>query len=57
MINKIYIDKISSSIYHFDGEQYVKISNNTIIPSATSSQAGIVKLYSTVGQHIDGTMT
>lgn len=57
MINKIYIDKTHSQIYHFDGERYVQITNTTTIPSASSAQAGIMKLYSTTGQNVDGTMT
>lgn len=57
MINKIYIDKITSQIYHFNGERYVQITNTTTIPSASSMQAGIMKLYSTTGQNVDGTMT
>lgn len=58
MINKIYIDKITSQIYHYDGISYVKINGgNGAVPSATSEQAGIVKLYSTIGQNTDGTMT
>ena len=58
MVNKIYVDKGHNSIYYFNGEQYVEIAgglNN--LPSATSAQAGVMKLYSTTGQNIDGTMT
>lgn len=58
MINKIYVDKITSAIYHFDGEHYIKISGDaSTIPPATGDYAGIVKLYSTIGQNTDGTMT
>lgn len=57
MINKIYIDKIRSQIYYFDGERYIQVTNTNIIPTASSEQAGIMKLYSTTGQNVDGTMT
>lgn len=57
MINKIYIDKISSEIFYFNGEQYTRIGTSGIVATATSEQAGVMKLYSTIGQNIDGTMT
>lgn len=55
MINKVYIDKPNSKIYYFNGETYVPAVAE--MPIATSDTAGIMKLYSTVGQNIDGTMT
>ena len=57
MINKIYIDKIRSQIYYFNGEQYIQVTNTQTIPTASSEFAGIMKLYSTTGQNVDGTMT
>lgn len=57
MVNKVYIDKYNNQIYYFNGEEYVRITNTNIVSNASSSQAGIMKLYSTVGQHTDGTMT
>lgn len=57
MINKVYIDKQNSGIYYFNGTHYVPLSNTTITASATSETAGIMKLYSTTGQNVDGTMT
>lgn len=55
MINKIYIDDSMRKLYYFDGEQYVSIQDNLV--TATAEIPGVVKLYSTTGQNIDGTMT
>lgn len=55
MINKIYINKIDSKIYFFDGVKYIPAEPNTT--TASSDTAGIMKLYNTTGQNIDGTMT
>ena len=55
MINKIYIDDSARKLYYFDGENYVTISDNLV--TATAEIPGIVKLYGTTGQNIDGTMT
>lgn len=41
--HKIYIDKNSSVLYHYNGEKYVSI--NETLPTASESLAGIVKLY------------
>ena len=57
MINKIYIDKITNKIFYYNGEQYIAISNSQVISTATSESAGVMKLYSTTGQNVDGTMT
>lgn len=53
---KIYIDIPSSSIYEYyeDGSQFVKIGG---APVASSTVAGITKLYNEPGNNIDGTMT
>ena len=55
MINKIYIDDSTRKIYFFNGNNYQNIQ--TTFTTATSEEAGIVKLYSTTGQNTDGTMT
>lgn len=55
MINKIYIDKIHSSIYYFNGSQYIPVIDT--LNRASADAAGIMKLYSTTGQNTDGTMT
>lgn len=56
MINKIYINKSNSTIWYFDGTEYINVSGN-IVNNATSATAGIMKLYNTTGQNVDGTMT
>lgn len=55
ILNTIYIDVVHSAIYIFNGTDYVPIQ--TSIPPASAEIPGIVKLYSTTGQNIDGTMT
>lgn len=55
MANKIYIDKIQSKIYYYNGENYVPIDAS--FSTATADIAGTMKLYSTMGQNTDGTMT
>ena len=55
MINKVYIDKVHSKIYYFNGIQYIPLDST--FTTASSEIAGTVKLYNTVGQNIDGTMT
>lgn len=55
MINKIYIDDTARKIYFFDGNNYQNIQ--TTFTTATNIEPGLVKLYGTTGQNIDGTMT
>lgn len=55
MVNKIYIDKPRSRIYYFNGVEYVPI--DATLTTASSDIAGTMKLYSTMGQNTDGTMT
>lgn len=55
MINKVYIDKPHSKIYYFNGIEYIPI-NETLV-TASSEIAGVMKLYNTTGQNVDGTMT
>ena len=54
-INKIYIDKNSRTLYHYDGTQFISV--NETLPNATDNVAGIMKLYQDAGQNIDGTMS
>lgn len=53
--DKIYIDSEAGKIYYYDGSHYVNIESN--FSTATASQPGILKLYNTTGQNVDGTMT
>lgn len=56
MINKIYINLSNQTLFYFNGEEYIQVKN-TIFPTATEIDAGVLKLYSTTGYHTDGTMT
>ena len=59
-VNKIYIDITpkQGGIYYFDGINFCRIGGNgEKIPNATAEIPGIMKLYNTVGQNEDGTMT
>lgn len=54
-INRIYIDLgNNNSLYIFNGVDYEPIGQ---LPYANSKEAGIVKLYDTIGYNTDGTMT
>lgn len=55
ILNTIYIDVVHSAIYIYNGTDFIPIQ--TSVPTATAAIAGIVKLYTTTGQNIDGTMT
>ena len=54
-VGRIYIDTISSKLYTYNGIAYE--AYKTSLPNATAEVAGVVKLYNTVGQNVDGTMT
>ena len=56
MPNKIYINLYNQTLYYFNGIKYVQIQT-TIFPTASATEAGILKLYSTTGYNTDGTMT
>ena len=51
---KIYVDISTSKLYIYNEEQYTIINT---IPYASSTDAGILKLYDTTGSNTDGTMT
>lgn len=57
--NILYIDTLTSGMYYYDGEKYQEIGRSTVptATAATDTTPGIMKLYSTVGQNTDGTMT
>lgn len=52
---KVYVDFSTHALYIFDGIAYVPIGGN--VTRANSQTAGIMKLYDTTGDNIDGTMT
>ena len=53
----IYIDISTSYLYYYNGVSFIEIKTKTATALATSSEAGIMKLYNETGQNIDGTMT
>ena len=55
MINKIFIDDSQRKIYFYNGTSYQNIQ--TTFTNASSIEPGLVKLYATTGQNVDGTMT
>ena len=55
MINKIYIDDSQRKLYFFDGSKYITIQDTLV--TATAETPGVLKLYGTTGQNVDGTMT
>lgn len=52
----IYIDLNTNKLYYFNGEEFCQIGGSEI-KTATASEAGIMKLYTSVGYNEDGTMT
>lgn len=52
----LYIDLFTSKIFYYDGEFYQEILRSDIA-TASENNPGIMKLYTTTGQNIDGTMT
>lgn len=55
--NKIYIDANNTNdLYYYNGVEFVLIGPGSL-PAASTETAGIMKLYSTTGENVDGTMT
>jgi hypothetical protein len=52
---RIYVDLKTSQLYYFNGSEYKKLNNN--LELASEELAGVMKLYSTTGDNVDGTMT
>lgn len=55
-VHKLYIDMATQQMFVFDGENYVSAGGKQIA-NATSEIPGIMKLYDTLGQNTDGTIT
>ena len=53
--NKVYVDNAHSKVYYFNGSRYVTIQET--LTTANDREAGLVRMYSTLGNNIDGTMT
>lgn len=43
-------------MYYYNGVEFVLIGPGSL-PTASAETAGIMKLYSTTGENVDGTMT
>lgn len=54
--NLLYVDLFTNKIFYYDGELYQEILRSDIA-TASENSPGIMKLYTTTGQNIDGTMT
>lgn len=55
--NKIYIDVNNpNDLYYYNGIEFILIGPGSL-PVASAETAGIMKLYSSTGENIDGTMT
>ena len=52
---RLYVDLKTSQLYYFTGSEFKKLNNN--LELATEELAGVMKLYSTTGDNVDGTMT
>lgn len=50
-----YIDKNTSLLYQYTGEAFSAITEK--IPTASAEVSGIVKLYTNLGNNVDGTIT
>lgn len=54
-VNKIYINAANGTLYVYSGKQYEAITQT--IAAATATTAGVLKLYDSLGENTDGTMT
>ena len=54
--NRIYIEVSTCKVYSYNGTAYVTVGGTEVI-TATATVAGVLKLYNTMGQNTDGTMT
>ena len=52
---RIYIDLNLKNLYFFNGEEFEEITFQ--LPTASKDEAGILKLYDSLGYNTDGTMT
>ena len=51
----LYIDLSNNTMYYFDGINYQITGTN--LPTASATLSGVMKLYNTIGDNEDGTMT
>lgn len=56
--SRIYIDILTNSMYYYNGINYIEVSGRQgEYPIATETTPGIMKLYDSVGENEDGTMS
>lgn len=53
-LDNIYVDKTNGGLYYYDT---VAKSYKAVVSDATAANAGVVKMYDTVGENTDGTMS
>ena len=53
--NVLYLDIDSSQLYYYTGSEFKLIEFN--LPTASETILGVLKLYDSVGDNVDGTMT
>ena len=53
--NVLYLDIDSSQLYYYTGSEFKLIELN--LPTASETALGVLKLYDSIGDNIDGTMT
>ena len=53
--NVLYLDIDSSQLYYYTGSEFKLIELN--LPTASETVLGVLKLYDSIGDNIDGTMT
>ena len=56
-IDALYIDLHSGLVYYFDDSDSTLKASKVVIPNASATKAGIVRLYTSLGYNEDGTMT
>lgn len=54
-VNKIYLNAANGTLYVYSEKQYEAITQT--ITAATATTAGVMKLYDSLGENTDGTMT
>ncbi len=56
-VDTLYIDLHSGLLYYFDDSDSTLKASKIVIPNASATKAGIVRLYTSLGYNEDGTMT
>jgi len=56
-VDVLYIDLYSGNLYYFDDNDSKLKASKVVIPDASATTAGIMRLYTSLGYNEDGTMT